>query len=69
MSLRDLAENLFNSNPGPSSSASTFYFRDWHNADRFKPNITPPRQKFAGFVEFDFNPLVFGDDSSIFSAC
>jgi len=66
MSLRDLAENLFNSNPGPSSSASTFYFRDWHNADRFKPNITPPRQKFAGFVEFDFNPLVFGDDSSIF---
>ncbi len=44
------------------------YFRNLRNADRFKPNITPPRQKFQGFVEFHFNPAVAEviDNSSIF---
>jgi len=37
-----------------------FYLQDWRNADRFKPNATPPRQKFAGFVEFNFNPAFIG---------
>lgn len=32
------------------------YFRNWRNADRFNPGVTPPRQKFQGFVEFNFNP-------------
>lgn len=32
------------------------FFRNWRNADRFKPDVTPPRQKFQGFVEFHFNP-------------
>lgn len=44
-----------------------FYFRDHKNANRFKPNITPPRLNFAGFVEFVFSPEVqfLGDiDSS-----
>jgi hypothetical protein len=42
--------------------------RNWRNADRFKPNVTPPRQKFAGFVEFEFNPSVVSSvsDSSAF---
>lgn len=35
-----------------------FYFRDWRNADKFKPNATPPRQDFQGFVDFSFNPDV-----------
>lgn len=35
-----------------------FYFRDWRNADKFKPNATPPRQDFQGFVDFSFNPEV-----------
>jgi hypothetical protein len=44
------------------------YFRNWRNADRFKPNITPPRQKFQGFVEFHFNPGIASviDNSSAF---
>ena len=44
------------------------YFRNWRNADRFKPNITPPRQKFQGFVEFHFNPAIAEviDNSSAF---
>lgn len=44
------------------------YFRNWRNADRFKPNITPPRQKFQGFVEFHFNPAIAKvlDNSSAF---
>ena len=43
-------------------------FRDWRNANRFLPSATPPRQKFAGFVEFIFNPAVISTigDSSIF---
>lgn len=42
--------------------------RNWRNADRFKPNVTPPRQKFAGFVEFHFNPSIISglSDSSAF---
>ena len=35
---------------------NTTYFRNWRNADRFNPGVTPPRQKFQGFVEFNFNP-------------
>lgn len=44
------------------------WLRTWRNADRFKPNVTPPRQKFAGFVEFVFNPSVVSNlgDSSAF---
>jgi len=34
----------------------SLYFRDWQNANRLKPNYTPPRQNFNGFVEFVFNP-------------
>lgn len=37
------------------------WLRTWRNADRFKPNVTPPRQKFAGFVEFVFNPSVISN--------
>lgn len=49
------------------NDATSKFFRNWRNADRFKPNITPPRQKFAGFVEFVFNPSVitgFGNQGS-----
>ena len=35
-----------------------FYYRDWRNADRLKPNLSPPRQEFQGFVDFSFNPEV-----------
>lgn len=48
---------------------NSYFYRDWRNADRFKPNVTPPRQKFNGFVEFVFNPEVvssLGGDSSAF---
>ena len=43
------------------------YFRNWRNADRFNPGVTPPRQKFQGFAEFHFNPNIAGvlNDSSI----
>lgn len=34
------------------------YMRDWKNADRLKPNFTPPRLNFNGFVEFVFNPSI-----------
>lgn len=45
-----------------------FFYRDWRNADRFKPNASPPRQKFNGFVEFIFNPVAVTGiaDSSVF---
>jgi len=44
------------------------FFRNWRNADRFKPNSTPPRQKFNGFVEFLFNPVALSgiSDSNTF---
>ena len=44
------------------------YLRNWRNAERFQPNVTPPRQKFAGFVEFHFNPSIISNlgDSSAF---
>jgi hypothetical protein len=35
-----------------------FYLRDWRNAGRLKPNVTPPRQKFNSFVEFVFDPVI-----------
>ena len=48
---------------------NTTYFRNWRNADRFNPGVTPPRQKFQGFVEFNFNPelaaILHHQDSSI----
>jgi hypothetical protein len=34
------------------------YMRDWRNANRFKPNFTPPRLNFNGFVDFVFNPEI-----------
>lgn len=34
------------------------YLGNWRNAERFKPGLTPPRQKFNGFVEFIFNPSI-----------
>lgn len=43
------------------------YLGNWRNAERFKPGITPPRQKFNGFVEFIFNPAIVqkvGDSSA-----
>lgn len=43
-----------------------FYFRDHKNANRFKPNATPPRQLFEGYVEFGFNPEVQLGDNLIF---
>ena len=47
-----------------------FYFRDHRNANRFRPNVTPPRLNFNGFVEFGFSPEVAGlgevDDSLVF---
>lgn len=51
-----------------SSFSGQTYFRNWRNADRFKPNITPPRQKFQGFVEFHFNPNIAKamDNSGVF---
>jgi len=46
----------------------SIFFRNWRNADRFKPNVTPPRQKFQGFVEFHFNPKIAEvlDNSGVF---
>ncbi len=35
-----------------------FFLRDHKNANRFKPNFTPPRLNFNGFVEFVFSPEV-----------
>lgn len=47
-----------------------FYFRDHRNANRFRPNVTPPRLNFNGFVEFGFSPEVAGlgivNDSKVF---
>jgi len=40
------------------ASLTPFYLRDFKNARRFNPGITPPRLQFAGFVEFVFNPDV-----------
>lgn len=34
------------------------YMRDWRNTNRFKPNFTPPRLTFNGFVDFVFNPEI-----------
>lgn len=34
------------------------YMRDWRNTNRLKPNFTPPRLTFNGFVDFVFNPEI-----------
>ena len=34
------------------------YMRDWRNTNRLKPNFTPPRLNFNGFVDFVFNPEI-----------
>lgn len=33
----------------------SFYMRDFKNAYRLRPDISPPRQKFQGYVNFIFN--------------
>ena len=32
-----------------------FFLKDFRNAEQFKPNIAPPRQKFQGYVNFIIN--------------
>lgn len=36
-------------------SRTHHYLRDWNNAKRFNPGVTPVRQKFQGYVNFRFN--------------
>jgi hypothetical protein len=39
---------------GPHSNPR-FYARDFRNAYRFRPDVSPPRQKFQGYVNFVYN--------------
>lgn len=52
----------------PQNSLKRFYLRDHRNANRFKPNVTPPRLNFNGFVEFVFSPEVrnLGGDNAVY---
>lgn len=40
-------------------SGNNFYFRDAKNANRFRPDANPVRQKFQGYVNFIFNRDLF----------
>jgi hypothetical protein len=42
-------------------SGNNFYFRDAKNANRFRPDANPVRQKFQGYVNFIFNRDLFED--------
>lgn len=41
------------------SSGNNFYFRDAKNANRFRPDANPVRQKFQGYVNFVFNRDIY----------
>ena len=43
---------------GEDKFGKNHYMRDFQNARRFKPGNTPVRQKFNGYVNFNFNPEV-----------
>lgn len=38
-----------------SGTGRKFFLKDFRNAEQFKPNIAPPRQKFQGYVNFIIN--------------
>ena len=42
----------------PRGGNSGAFYQDFKNAERFKPSNTPVRQKFNGYVNFNFNPKV-----------
>lgn len=42
----------------PKGGNSGAFYGDFKNAERFKPANTPVRQKFNGYVNFNFNPNV-----------
>jgi len=37
------------------NNRNSFYLRDFRNNYRFRPDVNPPRQQFAGYVNFIFN--------------
>jgi len=47
-----------NAHKGNGNSPQNYYMRDFKNAERFRPNNTPVRQKFNGYVNFTFNSEV-----------
>lgn len=42
----------------PKGGNTGAFYKDFKNAERFKPANTPVRQKFNGYVNFNFNPNV-----------
>jgi hypothetical protein len=42
----------------PTGGNSGKFYNDFKNAERFAPANTPVRQKFNGYVNFNFNPNI-----------
>lgn len=49
---------------GLGSGKRNFYVRDFRNAYQLRPDNTPPRQKFEGYVNFIINRSLFGNEDS-----
>lgn len=49
---------------GLGSGKRNFYVRDFRNAYQLRPDGTPPRQKFEGYVNFIINRSILGNDDS-----
>jgi hypothetical protein len=49
---------------GLGSGKRNFYVRDFRNAYQLRPDGTPPRQKFEGYVNFIINRSLFGSEDS-----
>jgi hypothetical protein len=51
-----------------SGTGRKFFLKDFRNAEQFKPDIAPPRQKFQGYVNFIINRRLISmmDDTSAF---
>ena len=43
-----------------SGNHRKFFLKDFRNAEHYKPDIAPPRQKFQGYVNFIINRRLIG---------
>lgn len=50
---------------GLGSGKRNFYVRDFRNAYQLRPDGTPPRQKFEGYVNFIINRSIFPSEQSL----
>ncbi len=49
---------------GLGSGKKNFYVRDFRNAYHLRPDASPPRQKFEGYVNFIINRALFASDQT-----